>query len=71
MAGARRFVDNAMRAGAKAAGGLDSPQEAIMSCGRHHSQGGVGLRSHGWFGAKVFVLIVATIAAAYVTAKLL
>ena len=38
-----------------------------MSCGRKHSQGGLGLRSHGWFGARVFVLIVATI----VTAKLL
>ena len=42
-----------------------------MSCGRNHSQSGVGMRSHGWFGAKVFVLIVATIVAAYVTAKLL
>ena len=42
-----------------------------MSCGRKHSQGGLGLRSHGWFGAKVFVLIVVTIVAAYVTAKLL
>ena len=42
-----------------------------MSCGRRHSQSGSGLRSHRWFGAKVFVLIVATIVAAYVTAKLL
>ena len=42
-----------------------------MSCGREHSQDGPGLRSHGWFGAKVFVLIVAPIVAAYVTAKLL
>ena len=42
-----------------------------MSCGRKRSQGGLGFQSHGWFGAKVFVLIVATIVAAYVTAKLL
>ena len=71
MAGARRFDDNAMRAGTKAAGSPGGPQEAIMSCGRKHSQGGPGLRSHRWFGAKLFVLIVATIVAAYVTAKLL
>ena len=71
MAGARQFDDNAMRAGTEAAGAPDSPQEAIMSCGRNHSQSGVGLRSHGWFGAKVFVLIVATMVAGYVTAKLL
>ncbi|MCY4452162.1 MAG: hypothetical protein OXC01_09450 [Immundisolibacterales bacterium] len=71
MAGARRFDDNAMRADTKAAGSPGWPQEAIMSCGRKHSQSGPGLRSHGWFGAKVFVLIVATIVAAYVTAKLL
>ena len=42
-----------------------------MSCGRKHSQCGSGLASHRWFGAKVCVLIVATIVAAYVTAKLL
>ena len=42
-----------------------------MSCGRKHSQSGPGLTSHRWFGAKLFVLIVATIVAAYVTAKLL
>ncbi len=42
-----------------------------MSFGRRHAPGGPGLRSHRWFGAKLFVLIVATIVAAYVTAKLL
>lgn len=42
-----------------------------MSCGRNHAQGGPGLRSHGCFGAEVFVLIVATIVTAYLTAKLL
>ena len=42
-----------------------------MSGGREHQQCGPGLRSHQWFGAKVFVAIVATIVAAYVTAKLL
>ena len=71
MAGSRRFDDNAMRADTKVAGSPGWPQKAIMSCGRKHSQSGLGLRSHGWFGAKVFVLIVATIVAAYVTAKLL
>ena len=71
MAGPGRFDDNAMRAGTKVAGAPGGPQEAIISCGRKHSQGGPGLRSHRWFGAKVFVLIVATIVAAYVTAKLL
>ena len=67
----RRFDDNAMRAGTKAAGSSGWPQEAIMSCGRNQSQSGPGLTSHRWFGAKLFVLIVATIVAAYVTAKLL
>ena len=71
MAGSRRFDDNAMRAGTMADGGADGPQEAIMSCGRNHSQGGLGLRSHRWFGAKVFVILAATIVAAYVTARLL
>ena len=71
MAGSRRFNDKGMRTDTKAAGSAGSPQEAIMSCGRKHAQGGPGLRSHGWFGAKVFVLIVAPIVAAYVTAKLL
>ena len=42
-----------------------------MSCGRKHSQGGPRLRSHGWFGAKVFVILAATIVAAYATARLL
>jgi hypothetical protein len=40
-----------------------------MSGGREHQQCGPRLRSHQWFGAKVFVAIVATIVAAYVTAK--
>ena len=71
MAGARRFDDNTLRAGTKAAGGPDCPQEAIMSDRREHPRCGPGLRSHRWFGAKVFVAIVATIVAAYVTAKLL
>ena len=71
MAGPGRFDDNAMRAGTKAAGSPGWPQEAIMSCGRRHAHGGPGLRSHRWFGAKLFVLIVATVVAAYVTAKLL
>ena len=71
MAGAQRFDDNTMRAGTKATGDPGWPQEAIMSCGRKHSQGDPGLGSHGWFGAKLFVLIVATIAASYVSAKLL
>ena len=71
MAGARRFDDSAMRAGTKAAGGAGWRQEAIMSDRCKHPRCGPGLRSHGWFGAKVFVLIVATIVAAYVTAKLL
>ena len=71
MAGARRFDDNAMRAGTKPAGGPGWRQEAIMSDGRKHPRCGPGLASHRWFGAKLFVLIVATIVAAYVTAKLL
>ena len=71
MAGARRFDDNAMRAGTKAAGSPGGPQEAIMSCGRKHSQGGLGLGSHGWFGARLFVILAATVVAAYVTARLL
>ena len=71
MARARRFDDNAMPAGPSAVGSAGWPREAIMSCGRQHSQCGPGLRSHRWFGAKLFVLIVATIIAAYVTAKLL
>jgi len=71
IAGARRFDDNAMRAGTKAAGSAGWPREAIMSCGRKHPQSGPGLRSHGWFGAKAFVLIAETAVAAYVTAMLL
>ena len=70
MAGARRFGDNAMRAGTKAAGGPGGPQEAIMSCGREHSRCGPGLTNHRWFGAKVFVILAVTIVAAYMTAKL-
>ena len=71
MAGVRQFDDNAIRTRAKAGGGPGWPQEAIISCGRKHSQYGPGLRSAGWFGAKVFVILAATIVAAYVTAKLL
>jgi hypothetical protein len=71
MAGARRFDDKAMRAGTKAAGNPGWPQEAIMSCGREHSRCGPALLSHRWFGARVFVILAATIVAAYVTAKLL
>ena len=71
MAGARRFDNNAMRAGTMPAGGPGWRQEAIMSDRNRHPQCGSGLRSHRWFGAKLFVLIVATIVAAYVAAKLL
>ena len=71
MAGARRFDDNAMRAGTKAAGGPGWRQEAIMSDRCRHPQCGPGLASHRWFGAKLFVLLAAPIVAAYVTAKLL
>ena len=71
MAGSRRFDDNAMHAGAKAPGSPGWPQEASMSCGREHSRCGPGLTSHRWFGAKVFVILAATIVAAYVTARLL
>ena len=39
-----------------------------MSCGRNHSQSGVGLRSHRWFGAKVFVILAAAAVAGYLTA---
>ena len=42
-----------------------------MSDSCRHPQCGRGLRSHRWFGAKVFVILAATIVAAYVTAKLL
>ena len=64
MAGARRFDDNTMRAGTKAGGSPDWPQEAIMSDGRGHPQCGPGFGSHRWFAAKVFVAVVATIVAA-------
>jgi hypothetical protein len=62
MAGARRFDDKAMRAGTKAAGNPGWPQEAIMSCGRKHW-------SRRWFATKVFIILTATVVAAYVTAK--
>ena len=42
-----------------------------MSDGREHPRCGPGLGSHRWFGAKVFVILAATIVAAYVTARLL
>ena len=42
-----------------------------MSGRREHPQCGPGLRSHRWFGARVFVILALTIVAAYVTAKLL
>ena len=71
MAGARRFDDNTMRAGTKAAGSPGWLQEAIMSDGREHPRCGPGLASHRWFAAKVFVILAATIVAAYVTARLL
>ena len=64
MAGARRFDDNAMRAGTNGAGSPGWRQEAIMSCGRKHW-------SHRWFGTKVFVILSAAAVAGYVTAKLL
>ena len=35
---------------------------------REHPRSGPGLASHRWFGAKLFLLIVATIVAAYLTA---
>ena len=42
-----------------------------MSDGREHPRCGPGLASHRWFAAKVFVILAATIVAAYVTARLL
>ena len=46
-------------------------QEAIMLDRREHPRSGPGADRHRWFAAKLFVAIVATIVAAYVTAKLL
>lgn len=46
-------------------------QEAIMSDRREHPQSGPGAERHRWFAVKLFVAIVVTIVAAYVTAKLL
>ena len=64
MAGPGRFDDKAMRAGTKAAGSPGWPQEATMSCGRKHW-------SRQWFATKVFIILTATVVAAYVTASLL
>lgn len=46
-------------------------QEPIMLDRREHPQSGPGADRHRWFAAKLFVAIVVTIIAAYVTAKLL
>ena len=71
MAGAQLFDDNTTHASTKAAGSPGWPQEAIMSDGRGHLQCGPGFGSHRRFAAKVFVILAATIVAAYVTARLL
>ena len=44
---------------------------AIIGFGRAHPKSDPGADRHRWFAAKLFVAIVVTITAAYVTAKLL
>ncbi len=78
MAGARQFDNNttldvfaAVLAGTKATESPGRLQEAIMSDGREHPQSDPGTNRHQWFAANLFVALVVTIVAPYVTARLL